>query len=313
MQDIPLLPRQASTFAERVDLMWWFLVAVTAFFIVLIFSLVLLFAVRYRRKSEEHYPTVYRENPHLEMMWTIGPLILALGIFFWGAKLYLEQAKAPAGTMEIFVTGKQWMWKVQHGSGQREINYLHVPKGVPVKLTMTSEDVIHSFFVPDFRLKADVVPGRYTNLWFEATAAGTYRLYCAEYCGTEHSRMVGYVVVMEPADFQNWLQGGRSESMAAAGEKLFSKFACNTCHQAQSGARGPALAGLYGSEVPLQNGGRVKADDGYLRESILKPAAKVTAGYQPIMPAYQGQLGEQELLQLIAYLKELPGARSEQP
>ncbi|TAH37381.1 MAG: cytochrome c oxidase subunit II [Planctomycetota bacterium] len=303
MQDLPLFPEQASTFAEKSDLLYWFLVAVSGFFIAVIFFLVVIFAVRYRRKSEEHWPTVYQENPHLEMLWTVGPLILALFIFVWGAKLYVDYARAPQDSMEVFVTGRQWMWKIQHSAGQREINYLHVPKGVPVKLTMTSEDVIHSFFIPAFRVKADVVPGRYTSLWFEATEAGTYRLYCAEYCGTEHSRMIGYVVVMEPADFQDWLQGGRSESMEAAGQRLFGKLACNTCHLPQSGERGPSLVGLHGKEVELRDGRRVRVDDGYLRESILAPADKVTAGYQPIMPAYQGQISEHELLQLIAYIK----------
>jgi cytochrome c oxidase subunit II len=228
-------------------------------------------------------------------------------MFAWGAKVFFDLYRPPAGAMEIFVVGKQWMWKVQHADGQREINELHVPVGRPVKLMMGSEDVIHSYYIPAFRVKADVIPGRYNSMWFTATKPGRYHLFCAEYCGTKHSGMIGWVTAMEPADFQAWLGGGAgtATSPVAAGEKLFQDLACNTCHQAGPQARGPLLAGIYGKPVELQGGGTVTIDDAYLRESIVNPQAKVVAGFQPIMPTFQGMVTEEQLLQLIAYVKSL--------
>jgi cytochrome c oxidase subunit 2 len=214
--------------------------------------------------------------------------------------------------MDIYVVGKQWMWKIQHVEGVREINELHVPVGRPVRLTMTTEDVIHSFFVPAFRVKADVVPGRYTTVWFEATKTGSFHLFCAEYCGTKHSGMIGQIVVMEPRDYQDWLAGGSGGgSMAARGEKLFNELACNTCHQAGPTQRGPSLAGLAGSTVTLKDGRQVTADDNYIRESILNPAVRVLSGYDPIMPVYQGLVSEEGLLSLITYIKSLPPGPAE--
>jgi len=214
--------------------------------------------------------------------------------------------RAPKGAMEIYVVGKQWMWKVQHTTGQREINELHVPVGRPVKLIMTSEDVIHDFSIPAMRVKADVIPGRFVQMWFEPTTPGTYRVFCAEYCGTDHSEMVGQVVVMEPNAYQAWLSGGAVEgSLASTGEKLFADFACNTCHRPDSRGRGPVLQNLFGHPVQLHDGTVVTADESYIRESILQPAAKVTAGFQPVMPAFQGLVSEEQLLALIEYVKSL--------
>jgi cytochrome c oxidase subunit 2 len=234
-------------------------------------------------------------------------------MFAWGASLYFRFSTAPSHALSLYVVGKQWMWKIQHPEGRREINELHVPVGQPVKLTMTSEDVIHSFFVPAFRMKMDVVPGRYTTTWFEATKAGEYHLFCTEYCGTEHSRMIGRVVVMEPVEYEQWLSGGNGAARApgeapeVAGARLFQEQRCMTCHGGPIGGMvlGPPLAGLFGTPVKLRNGETVIADESYIRESILNPTAKLVAGYQPLMPTYQGQISEEGVLQLIAYIRSL--------
>jgi cytochrome c oxidase subunit 2 len=210
--------------------------------------------------------------------------------------------------MQIYVVGKQWMWKVQHMEGRREINELHVPIGRPIKLTMTSEDVIHSFYLPAFRTKLDVVPGRYGEMWFEPTKTGKFHLFCAEYCGTKHSGMIGEVVVMEPSEYQTWLSGGVPEgSLASTGAKLFADLACNTCHRPDAQGRGPVLEGLFGKTVALQSGETVTVDEAYVRESILTPAAKITGGFQPIMPTFQGLVTEEQLLALVEYVKSLKG------
>jgi len=218
--------------------------------------------------------------------------------------------RAPNEALDIYVVAKQWMWKFQHLDGQREINELHIPVGQRVKVTLTTEDVIHSFFVPAFRIKMDVVPGKYSTIWFEATKPGRYHLFCAEYCGTNHSGMIGWIDVMEPSEYQSWLAGGAAEgSLASSGEKLFQQLACITCHRSDAQGRGPVLEGLFGKQVQLQAGGKVVADESYLRESILNPRAKVVAGFQPIMPTFQGQVSEEQVLQLIAYIKSI-GAKS---
>jgi cytochrome c oxidase subunit 2 len=226
-------------------------------------------------------------------------------IFFWGASVYFAIASAPADTLNIYVVGKQWMWKFQHLDGQREINELHVPVGRNVKLIATSEDVIHDLFVPAFRVKTDVLPGRYTNVWFNATRPGRYHLFCAEYCGTRHSGMIGEVIVMEVDDYQAWLSGAVEGSLASAGEQLFLDFACNTCHRPDAGGRGPVLDGLFGSTITTADGEMVVVDEAYIRESILTPSARIAAGYQPIMPTFQGQVTEEQLLELIEYIKSL--------
>jgi cytochrome c oxidase subunit 2 len=242
----------------------------------------------------------------LEVTWTVIPIIIVTVLFVWSTRIFFAMSDAPADTMNIYVVGKQWMWKFQHLDGQREINELHVPVGRNVKLIMTSEDVIHDVFVPAFRMKADVLPGRYTTEWFHATKPGRYHLFCAEYCGTRHSGMIGEVIVMEPQEYEAWLSGGSPQgSLAEAGAKLFNDLACVTCHRPDSGARGPMLDGLYGRTVQLQGGGTARADEAYIRESILDPTAKITAGYQPIMPTFQGLVSEEGMLQLIEYIKSL--------
>jgi cytochrome c oxidase subunit 2 len=234
-------------------------------------------------------------------------------MYAWGATLFLAAYTPPGDSLEVDVVGKQWMWKFQHLSGPREINELHVPVGRPVKLLMTSQDVIHSLFVPAFRVKQDVLPGRYSALWFEATKPGTYHLFCAEYCGTQHSGMVGWVTAMEPAQFQQWLAGAPEGSPAAGGAKLFQELGCITCHRGDAQARCPELGGLFGRTVTLATGQAVTADEGYLRESILDPSAKITAGFQNIMPTYRGLVTEEGVLELIAYIKSLQAEEAKAP
>jgi cytochrome c oxidase subunit 2 len=302
----PLFPEAASTMASRVDALYFFLLGLTAFFSLLIAGLIVTYAVRYRRRTPDSIGARIHGGLFLEITWTVIPLLITMVIFVWGASVFFAMSRPPDETLNVYVVGKQWMWKFQHLDGQREINELHVPVGRAVKLIMTSEDVIHDVFVPAFRVKADVIPGRYTDIWFEPTKPGTYHLFCAEYCGTRHSGMIGQVVVMEPNDYQTWLSGGVQEgSLAAAGEKLFADLACNTCHRADAQGRGPVLQNLFGKTVSLQSGETVVADEAYIRESILTPAAKVVAGFQPIMPAFQGLVSEEGLLELIEYVKSL--------
>jgi cytochrome c oxidase subunit 2 len=301
-----LLPEQASTVAGQVDALFLFLVAVTVFFTGVIFLLVTVFALKYRRRSADERPKAIHGSLVLEALWTVIPLGIAMVIFVWGAYLYFVISRPPAAAMEVYVVGKQWMWKLQHPTGQREINELHVPVNRPVRLTMTSEDVIHSFYVPAFRIKADVVPGRYTSAWFEATKTGEYHLFCAEYCGTSHAVMGGRIVVMEPVEYERWLTGGVStESLPAAGEALFVRLACATCHKADGTGRGPSLVGQFGRPAKLASGETVAVDESYVRESILTPQAKLLAGFPPIMPTFKGLVTEDQLLQLIAYIKSL--------
>jgi cytochrome c oxidase subunit 2 len=302
------MPEQASTNAGRVDALYFYLVGVTAFFTALIYIVVTFFAIRYRRRTPHEIPRPVAGSMRLETVWSIIPFFISMSMFVWGTSLFFEQVKPPKNAMEVYVVGKQWMWKFQHTTGQREINELHVPIGRKVKLTMTTEDTIHDLFIPDFRIKMDVVPGRYSTEWFEATMPGRHHLFCAEYCGMNHSGMIGWVTVMEPTDFDDWLAGNANQqSPVAAGQQAFQqKLGCASCHGDNGqGGRGPSLINLVGSKVPLDNGQTVVADDAYIRESILFPRAKIVAGYQPIMPTFQGQITEEELLQLISYIKSL--------
>ena len=302
----PLFPVGASTMASRVDALYFFVLAVAAFFSLLIASLIVFYAVKYRRRTPNSVGIPMHGGMALEIGWIVIPSLITIVIFVWGASVFFAMSTPPEETLNIYVVGKQWMWKFQHLDGQREIDELHVPVNRPVKLIMTSEDVIHDVFVPAFRVKTDVLPGRYTVLWFQATTPGRYRLFCAEYCGTRHSGMTGDVVVMEPAEFEGWLGGGAAEgSLASGGAKLFADLACNTCHRPDATGRGPVLQGLFGKAVTTQSGEKVTVDEAYIRESILHPSAKITAGYQPIMPTFQGLVNEEQLLQLIEYVKSL--------
>jgi cytochrome c oxidase subunit II len=315
-ENLPLFPEQASILAPQVDLLYLFLIAISGFFTVLIFVLILGFAIRYRKDARVDR-TEPRVDYKLEAAWILIPFLLTCVMFVWGSYLYFEGANPPKDALDVYVIGKQWMWKIQHPEGKREINELHIPAGRPVRLIMSSVDVIHSFYVPAFRTKMDVLPGRYTTVWFKPTKAGRYHLFCAEYCGTQHSGMIGSVVVLEPVQYQRWLAGDTGASLPERGAALFSRLGCAGCHRSGTNGlgaaetRGPRLEQLFGSKVSLEGGGEAVADENYLRESILDPRAKITRGYPPVMPSYQGQISEESLVELIAYLKSIGPVSSE--
>jgi cytochrome c oxidase subunit 2 len=303
---LPFYPDQASNFAPSVDALMTFLILVSLFFAVAITAAIVFFFFKYRRKSENEVGYPIHGDMRLESLWIIVPAFLSLAMFGWGAVVYVDFRHAPQDTLDIYVIGKQWMWKIQQPNGRREINELHVPIGRDVKLVMASEDVIHDFYVPAFRVKMDVVPGHYNTMWFRPTKAGTYRFFCSQYCGTNHAVMGGWVTVMDPSDYAAWLSGSSgTDSPLVAGEKLFTERACVTCHIGNGSGRAPSLNGVYGGTVRLADGSTVTADDAYIRESILVPSAKIVAGYQPLMPAFQGQLTEDQILSLTAYIKSL--------
>ena len=310
MDRFHLFPPEASSSAQQIDWLYFGLTAMLIFFTALVFLPIIFFAVRYRRGSKAD-----RSNPSpgsnlLETGWTIFPLLVGLGFFSWGAALYYQIERPPSNALEVQVVAKQWMWKLQHAEGKKEINELHVPLDRDISLTMTSQDVIHSFFVPAFRVKQDVVPGRYTTEWFHPTRLGEYHLFCAEYCGTNHSRMIGRIVVMEPTDYQQWLASGESgESIALEGRRLFRDRGCSGCHEGSRTIHAPPLEGVYGKQVPLASGEIVAADDQYLRDSILLPGKQISAGYENIMPSFTGHISEAEIMKIIAYLK----ATSQEP
>jgi cytochrome c oxidase subunit 2 len=305
---VPLFPEQASTSAARVDDLFFFLCAVTGAMALLVTVLIVGFAVKYRRRGPDDRTPRILGSQRLEWFWTIAPFFVFLVMFAWGAVVFTEVAWVPADATEVFVVGKQWMWKIQHPGGQREINELHVPVGRATRLTLTSEDVIHDFGMPEFRIKIDVIPGRYVSTWFRPTKVGRFHLFCNQYCGTSHAEMVGSIVVQERDDFDRWVGRRPDGSLAAQGRQLFLKLQCITCHSADSEARAPVLEGLYGSRVHLRDGGSVVADDGYIRESIYEPRAKVVQGWEPIMPTFKGQVDEEEVIRLTAFIKSLgPG------
>ncbi len=313
---LSLFPPQASTNAAEVDALYLFLVALCSLTAFGVIAAMTFFAIRYRRRPGNEVGADIHGSTVLEIIWTAIPFVILMFVFAWGASLYFKLSRPPEDAMEVFVVGRQWMWKIQHMEGRREINTLHVPLGKPVKLTMTSEDVIHAFYVPAFRVKADVVPGRYTTLWFQPTQTGEFHLFCAEYCGTEHSRMGGSIIVMQPAEYEAWLAaapgggglpsgGSASLTPVQLGKKLFTEKACATCHLPAPGGVGPVLVGIYGQQVELASGATVKVDEAYIRESILTPLAKVVKGFPPAMPTFGGQLTEEQVMSLIAYVKSL--------
>jgi cytochrome c oxidase subunit 2 len=309
-----VLPPAASRYAAEVDHLYFGLLIISGLVLLAVFVLLIGFAAYYRRGSTVERSHRTRKSWHWEISWTFATLLAFVGLFFWGADLYARLLEPPANTLDLYVVGKQWMWKAQHPDGQREIDEVHVPVGRPVRLIMISQDVIHSFFVPALRVKQDVLPGRYVSLWFEAVQTGEFPLYCAEFCGTEHAHMGGRIVVLEPAAFERWLsEQAPSESLAASGEKLFRSLGCSGCHDGAGTVRAPSLQDLYGRPVPLSDGRVVTADDRYIRDSILLPRAEIAAGYAPVMPSFAGRLGEDELLELIAYIKSLSTGRRAAP
>ena len=303
---LPVFPEQASNFAGNVDALFFFVLMTTLFFAVLVTLLVIFAAFKYRRRNEKEVGDDVHGNMALEIGWTVIPLIIAILIFAWGAVLYVNYRIAPKDTLDIYVIGKQWMWKLQQPNGRKEINELHIPVNRDVKLILGSEDVIHDFYVPAFRVKMDVVPGRYNTMWFRPTKTGKYHFFCSQYCGTNHAVMGGWVTVMDPAEYAAWLSGeAGAVNPVSAGEKLFSQLACVTCHLANGTGRAPSLNGVYGAKVLLADGSIVVADEAYIRESILQPKAKIVAGYQPVMPTFQGLVTEEQILNLTAYIKSL--------
>ena len=292
--------------AEEYNSFFWWMVAVCGFVTIAIAACILVFGILYRRKDPNELPPQIDFNKTAEVMWIAIPFVAFMGMFGAGTKLYLNMRQPPPGATEIYVVGKQWMWKLQHSGGQREIDELHIPVGQPILLKMTSEDVIHSFFVPEFRVKQDVLPKRYTTVWFQAEKPGRYHLLCAEYCGTNHSGMKGWVYAMSPHDYQIWLeQGGAEGSLSSSGEKLFHQFACANCHYFDGHGYCPNLQGLYMRPVRLSTGESVTADDTYIRESILDPKAKIVQGFQDLMPTFKGQITEEQVIELIAYIKSI--------
>ena len=301
-----IFPSQASNMAPKVDNIYFALLALCGTVAILIFLVAAFFCIRYRRGTKVDRTPLKGSPIPLEITWTAIPLFIFIGIFFWAAEVFFGMSRPPADATEIYVVGKQWMWKIQHPDGRREINELHLPVGQPVKLIMTSQDVIHDFFVPGFRTKQDVVPGRYTTEWFTPTQPGRYHIFCSQYCGTNHALMVGTVYVQEPAEQARWLaQQPAPDSLVSIGERAFHTRGCSGCHAPNAAIRAPLLDGIYGKQVPLSDSTLVTANEQYLRDSILLPNKQISAGYQPIMPTFQGQISEEELNAIIAYLKSL--------
>ena len=303
---IPVFPDQASTFAKDVDALYFFIFAVCAFFALTVAVLVVYFGVRYHRSHDRLTGARIEGSLPLELLWSVIPTVLAMVMFGWGASVFYHLRRPPDEAMHIYAVGKQWMWKFQHLEGQREINELHIPAGRPIKITISSEDVLHSLYFPAFRTKMDAIPGRYTELWFEANTPGTYHIFCTEYCGTNHAGMVGSVTVLEPAGFQAWLQGGGVEgTLSQRGARLFNSLACDSCHLDTGQGRGPSLKDIVGTTVELQDGSSVTIDEAYLREAILNSQAKVVKGFQPLMPTFQGLISEENLVALIEHVKSM--------
>ncbi len=303
---LPFFPTEASTSAQQVDALYLTLVAFSCLIMLGVFGPMIFFLFKYRKGSKADRTPIKVSTMKVEITWTVIPLILSLGLFAWGAKTYLDIEQPPPGALEIQVVGKQWMWKIQHQEGNREINELHVPLGRTIKVTLASQDVIHSFFLPAFRLKQDAVPGRYTTEWFKPTRAGTFHLFCAEYCGTGHSQMVGKLVVMRPEDYQHWLSTQiTGVSLARQGAQLFRDLGCSGCHIGSKSIRCPPLEGIYGKAVPLESGQVVIANDQYIHDSILLPQSQIVAGYKPEMPSFDGHVTEEDVFKLVAYIKSL--------
>jgi cytochrome c oxidase subunit 2 len=315
--NFPVVPHQASSISAHYDAIFYALVALTLFFSVLVGVLVIVFAVRYRAGNKVDRSNPAHESRTLELTWSVIPLVLGLIMFYFGAQLFVDMKNPPPNSMEIFVIGKQWMWHAQHTNGVRENNTLHVPVGRPVKLTMISQDVIHAMYIPDFRVQYHVVPGRYTTLWFTPTRPGKYPLFCAMYCGTQHSEMGGYVYAMPPEEFAEWLANGGENrqrmTVEQQGAKLFSSIGCGNCHGPTDTLRAPSLYSIVGKRREFTDGSSVIADQSYLRESILNPWNRITKGYENTMPSYVGQIDEEDVLKLTAYIRSLGSAAPAQP
>jgi cytochrome c oxidase subunit 2 len=316
-------PEQASNFAFEVDMLYITLLGLTLFFSIIVFVPILIMVMKYRQGTKADRSNVHHHNLKLELSWTIIPLLMGLPVFWWGTDLFVDMYQPIKGgnVLNIDVVGKQWMWHLQHPTGQRENNELHIPVNRPVRLRMISQDVLHAFYVPAFRVKKDVIPGTYHEIWFEATKPGRYHLFCAEYCGTKHSEMTGYVTVLEPNDYDKWLEenkwgtnnliatNAKPETTEEAGGRLFVEASCVNCHGPKDDGKYVSLAGIYGTDRRLSDGRIVQADDDYLRMSIYQPDAMKVAGHEPTMPSFKGELDEQQVMQLIAYIRSLEGGQ----
>jgi cytochrome c oxidase subunit 2 len=314
--NFPLWPARASAGAGNVDALYIFLLALSGVMCAIIFTLIVVLAVRYRRRPGVEAEQI-EGSTVLEVTWSVVPFFIFLFIFAWGAVIYFQGRTPPRNATEVYVVAKQWMWKLQHQEGPREINQLHIPVGHDVKLIMTSQDVIHSFFIPAFRIKQDVLPGRYTTVWFHPVKAGTYHLFCSQYCGSSHSGMIGDIVVMEPVEYATWLTGGTAVPLADTGQKLFAEMGCSTCHRSDTQGPGPNLAGVFGAPVALEDGRTLTADENYIRQCIMNSREQVVKGFPPIMPVFQGLLNEEQVNALVAYIKSLgapqPGQATKNP
>jgi cytochrome c oxidase subunit II len=296
----------ASSAAVEIDALLAGLLLVSVAVLVVVFGLMLFYGVRYRHNSPVARENIAQRTFRFEISWTVATLLIFFGLFIWGSHLYIRLLDPPDDALKVYVVAKRWMWKVEHDGGQREINALHVPVKTPVELVMTSQDVIHDFFVPAFRLKRDVLPGQYETMWFTAEQTGTFHLFCSQLCGVDHAHMTGSVVVLSQEDYARWMaENGASQTLAQQGAPLFVRYGCSGCHSGQGTVRAPSLAGLYGSPVPLSDGGTVIADDRYIRDSILQPKRQVVASYDPVMPSFQGVIGEDDLVRLVAYIESL--------
>ncbi len=310
---VPFWPRTAALNAVVVNNLYIAELGVCGLILSMVIGMMLTFCVRYRAGSTVSRADRVKKTWHWEIGWTTATFVMFLVLFVWGASVYIWLFKSPPGDIEIYVVAKQWMWKLQHPGGQREIDALHIPVDKTIRLVMASQDVIHSFFVPAFRIKHDVVPGTYETIWFKAEKTGTYKLECTQYCGTQHATMKGEVVVMTPPEYARWLtEQGVNQSLAQQGEALFRQHGCSGCHGANSTVHAPDLVGLYGSLVHLQDGSTVRADERYIRDSILMPKSQIVVGYPPIMPDFSGQLSEEELFKLVAYIQSLGSQRGTQ-
>ena len=317
MNSLPFFPTRASTIGGPIDHLYFAWLILAGIVSIAVALTMIGFAIRYRRGSPasrviagpaEHARSMH----HIEITWTIVPLVLFLGMFAWSAEVYYRSIRVPGNALPVYVVAKQWMWHAEHPAGEREINELHVPVDRPVELVMTSQDVIHSLSIPEFRIKQDVLPGRYTTLSFTADRPGEYRLYCTQFCGTSHSHMVGRVVVMEPVAYGEWLSAHANvPTMAARGERRYQELGCDSCHGAQAVVHAPKLEGLFGRPIPLSDGRTVLADERFIRDAVLLPNENVPAGYEANMPSYRGRISEEELLDIIEYVKSKGNATHE--
>ena len=318
---LEVLPESASTIAPQVDAIFWGLLAISALMTLGLFVAITIFLIRYRATSDVDRTMMRLSPTYLEVTWTGIPILIFIGLFVWGAGVFARASKPPPDALPVYVVGLQWYWDVKHENGRHEIGDLHVPVGQPVQLIMTSADVIHDYYVPALRIQRNAMPGKYSTQWFTATKPGKYRIFCNEYCGTKHGEMGGFVYAMRPEDYETWLgeqSGTGQESLPQTGARMFRQFGCSGCHGANSSVHAPSLSGIYGHSVPLEGGGFVTADDQYLHDSILKPSSQIVAGYKPLMPSYEGQMSEQDVIALVAYIKSLspappPAAVQSQP